>query len=107
AGAYQWMPMKSVCLVRCREPLSFFQRHGGFQSGARGAWRLGLLHGIYCIGCCWALMSVLFVVCVMNLLWIAPLMILVLMEKVIPGGRYLSRVIGCALIAGGTWMITA
>ena len=78
AGVYQWLPLKDACLSRCRAPLSFVQQHGGFQQGARGSLRPGLLHGLYCIGCCWALMALLFVGGVMNLLWIAALMMLVL-----------------------------
>jgi len=105
AGAYQWMPIKDACLSQCRAPLSFMQRHGGFRASACGSVRLGLLHGMYCVGCCWALMAVLFVVGVMNLLWIAALMIFVLLEKVIPGGRSFSRVAGCAAVGAGIWMI--
>lgn len=104
AGVYQWLPAKNVCLEGCRAPLSFIQRHGGFRPGAGGSARLGLLHGSYCVGCCWALMLLLFVVGVMNLLWIAALMIFALLEKVVPGGRAFSRIAGCAAIAAGIWM---
>jgi predicted metal-binding membrane protein len=107
AGTYQWLPIKEVCLSYCRAPLAFVQRHGGFQASAVGSVRLGFLHGKYCVGCCWALMAVLFVVGVMNLLWVAALMIIVLLEKVIPGGRYFSRIVGCAAVAIGIWMIAA
>jgi predicted metal-binding membrane protein len=105
AGVYQWLPIKDGCLGQCREPLAFIQRHGGFQTSAPGSLRLGLLHGKYCVGCCWALMAILFVVGVMNLLWIAILMIIVLLEKVVPGGRYFSRFAGGAALAAGLWMI--
>ena len=104
AGAYQWLPIKDTCLANCRAPLAFMQRHGGIQVSAMGSLRLGCLHGLYCVGCCWALMAILFVVGVMNLLWIAALMIVVLLEKVIPGGRYFSRIVGCAALAAGVWM---
>lgn len=107
AGVYQWLPIKDRCLYNCRSPLSFMQRFGGFQPSAAGSIRLGFLHGMYCVGCCWALMALLFVMGVMSLLWIAALMILVLLEKVLPGGRLLSRVTGCAAIVGGAWMIWA
>ena len=107
AGAYQWLPVKDACLSQCRTPLSFVQRHGGFQASAAGALRLGLLHGGFCIGCCWALMAVLFVVGVMNLLWIAALMIIVLLEKTAPGGRYLARGAGVAALAAGAWLLGA
>lgn len=105
AGAYQWLPIKDACLAQCRAPLSFMQRHGGFQASAFGSLRLGFLHGTYCIGCCWALMAVLFVVGVMNLFWIAALMIIVLLEKLLPGGRYFTRIAGCAAVMAGIWMI--
>ena len=105
AGAYQWMPIKDACLSQCRAPLSFVQSHGGFQASVPGSVRLGLLHGLYCIGCCWALMALLFVGGVMNLLWIAALMTFVLLEKVIPGARYFSRLAGLAAVAVGIWMV--
>jgi predicted metal-binding membrane protein len=107
AGIYQWLPLKQACLAHCRAPLAFMQRHGGFQPSAAGSLRLGLRHGSYCVGCCWALMAVLFVVGVMNLLWIAALMILVLLEKVIPNGQRLARLTGGIAIAAGIWLIAA
>ena len=105
AGAYQWMPIKDACLSQCRAPLSFVQNHGGFQASVLGSLRLGFLHGMYCIGCCWALMALLFVGGVMNLLWIAALMIFVLLEKVLPGARYFSRVAALGAVGVGVWMI--
>ncbi|MBI3677790.1 MAG: DUF2182 domain-containing protein [Proteobacteria bacterium] len=105
AGLYQLSPLKNACLSQCRAPLSFVQRHGGFQSTAFGSLRLGALHGFYCIGCCWALMALLFVGGVMNVLWIAAIMIFVLAEKIVPGGRYLSTLAGIAALAAGAWMI--
>ncbi len=105
AGIYQWTPLKQACLAHCRAPLSFVQHHGGFKSTAAGSLRLGGQHGLYCIGCCWALMALLFVGGVMNALWIAGLAILVLAEKVVPGGRRLARVAGALMIAGGGWML--
>lgn len=107
AGVYQWLPIKDACLVQCRAPLSFIQRHGGFQADGPGSLRLGLLHGMYCVGCCWALMAVLFVVGVMNLLWIATLMIIVLLEKVVPAGHYLARAAGAAAVVAGSLLIWA
>src|SRR6202166_2575942 len=70
AGLYQWTPLKHVCLRQCQAPLQFIQRHGGFRRDAKGAIVLGARHGAYCIGCCWALMALLFVGGVMNVLWI-------------------------------------
>jgi predicted metal-binding membrane protein len=107
AGIYQWLPIKDACLSQCRAPLAFIQRHGGFQASATGSLRLGLRHGAYCVGCCWALMAVLFVVGVMNLLWIAALMIVALLEKAAPGGRYLGRLAGVGAVAAGLWMLWA
>ncbi len=101
AGIYQWLPVKDSCLTHCRAPLSFIQQHGGFQSSPGGAMRLGLRHGLYCVGCCWALMLVLFAVGVMNLLWIAMLMCVVLAEKLVPGGRWIARIVGVVATAAG------
>jgi predicted metal-binding membrane protein len=107
AGLYQWTPLKDVCLRQCQAPLLFIQRHGGFRRDAKGAIALGVRHGVYCIGCCWALMALLFVGGVMNVLWIAVLSILVLSEKIIPVGRLISRIAGAAFIAGGVWLLAA
>jgi predicted metal-binding membrane protein len=104
-GVFQWLPIKQACLAQCRAPLAFVQQHGGFKPDISGALRLGVLHGAYCVGCCWALMALLFVGGVMNLLWIAGLMIFVLLEKIIPGARYFSRAAGLAAIAAGVWML--
>ena len=105
AGLYQWTPLKDACLASCQSPLTFIMRHGGFRPDPPGALSLGFRHGLYCIGCCWALMVLLFVGGVMNLLWIAALAILVLAEKVLPFGRVIARVAGIAFIAGGGWLI--
>jgi predicted metal-binding membrane protein len=105
AGVYQWSPLKEACLSQCRAPLLFIQQHGGFQASARGSLRLGFLHGMYCIGCCWALMVLLFVGGVMNLLWIAALMIFVFVEKLVSGRRFFSRFAGFVAINIGVWMI--
>jgi predicted metal-binding membrane protein len=80
-------------------------RHGGFRREANGALALGFRHGLYCIGCCWALMLLLFVGGVMNLLWIAALAGLVLLEKLVPFGKSVSRVAGLAFIAMGVWLL--
>ena len=78
-----------------------------WHEGALGALRMGLHHGAYCLGCCWMLMVLLFVLGVMNLPWVAILTIIVLAEKIVPHGRHLSRALGLGLIAWGTWLIAA
>ena len=105
AGVYQWLPLKYSCLSRCRAPLSFIIEHGGFQPHASGSLRLGVQHGLYCIGCCWALMALLYVGGVMNLLWIAALMVFVLLEKLLPGYRNLARAAGVLAAAAGVWLL--
>jgi predicted metal-binding membrane protein len=105
AGVYQWTPVKEACLSYCQAPLTFIMRHGGFRREAAGALTLGFRHGLYCIGCCWALMLLLFVGGIMNLLWIAALAMLVLFEKTVPFGKSVSRVAGVAFIAMGAWLL--
>ena len=105
AGLYQWTPLKDACLSYCRSPLLFIQQQGGFRRDPGGALALGFRHGIYCIGCCWALMALLFVGGVMDLLWIAALAILILLEKLTPFGRVVARIAGLAFIASGVWML--
>jgi predicted metal-binding membrane protein len=105
AGIYQWTPLKDACLRQCQAPWWFIQRHGGFRADARCALALGACHGAYCIGCCWALMALLFVGGVMNVLWIAAIAILVLAEKVVPACRVISRTAGAGLFAGGAWLL--
>jgi predicted metal-binding membrane protein len=105
AGLYQFTPFKNACLAQCQAPLVFIQRHGGFRADPRGALRLGCRHGLYCVGCCWALMAILFAVGVMNLIWVAALAALVLIEKLLPRGHGLPRATGLALVAAGLWVI--
>lgn len=105
AGVYQWLPWKQSCLVACRSPLSFIQRHGGFQSRTGGVLRLGLVHGLYCIGCCWALMILLFAFGVMNLYWIAGLMVYVLLEKLLPFAAVFSRAAGTVAVIAGVQLM--
>ena len=105
AGLYQWSPWKNACLEHCRAPLFFLQRHGGFRPGAGASLLLGFRHGLYCIGCCWALMLLLFVGGVMNIAWIAGLAVLVLAEKLWSRGQLLSRTVGVAAMAGGLFLI--
>jgi predicted metal-binding membrane protein len=100
AGVYQLTPFKSTCLTHCRSPIGFLMSH--WRDGTAGALRMGIEHGTYCLGCCWALMCVLFVVGVMNLVGVAALTIFVLMEKIGPAGAFVARVAGVAMVAGGT-----
>lgn len=102
-GLYQWSPLKDACLSNCRTPTEFLTRH--YRPGAAGAWRMGLVHGAYCVGCCWLLMALLFVVGVMNLAWVAALTLLVAAEKLLPGGTWIARVNGAALILWGVLLI--
>lgn len=105
AGLYQLSPFKQRCLSNCRTPAAFLTRH--WRPRAAGALRLGLLHGGYCIGCCWMLMALLFVGGVMNLAWIAALTLLVLAEKHLPGGRWLGRAAGVVLVVWGIAVLLA
>src|SRR5205823_2157353 len=99
AGLYQLSPLKNVCLSHCRSPASFLSRH--WRPHALGALRLGVMHGAYCVGCCWMLMALLFVGGVMNLVWIAALALLLLIEKVLPRGQWVGRSAGVVLITWG------
>ena len=103
AGLYQLSPLKDACLNRCRSPALFLSRH--YRPGHSGAFRVGVLHGAYCVGCCWLLMALLFVGGVMNLVWIAGLTLLVAGEKLLPGGLWLARVAGIAMIVWGAALI--
>jgi predicted metal-binding membrane protein len=102
AGIYQWTPLKQACLNHCRAPFDFLTRHW-----SRGPFRAGVHHGLFCLGCCWMLMLLLFAFGLMNLLWIAALALLVLIEKVLPIGSRMSRVTGVALIAWGVGVLAA
>jgi predicted metal-binding membrane protein len=99
AGSYQFTPLKHACLSKCRSPLSFIMTE--WRIGVRGAFIMGLRHGLYCTGCCWLLMALLFVVGVMNLLWIAALAAAILLEKTLPNVRWLSTAIGLLLVGWG------
>ena len=99
AGLYQLSPLQQACLGHCRSPAAFLSRH--WRPGAAGAVRLGVLHGAYCVGCCWMLMALLFVGGVMNLAWIAALTLLVMAEKVLPGGPWIARACGVAMLGWG------
>ena len=101
AGLYQLTPLKRTCLESCRSPAAFIARH--WKRGVAGGFRLGLIHGIDCLGCCWALMLLLFVGGVMNLWWIGALTIFVLLEKLAPLGAQGGRLSGLLMMALGVW----
>ncbi len=105
AGLYQWTPLKEACLLQCQTPIAFLSSRGGFRSDPLGALRLGIDHGMVCLGCCWALMALLFVGGVMNIVWIAGIAILILLEKVLPGGQLIPRISGTLLAAAGIWLL--
>jgi predicted metal-binding membrane protein len=104
AGVYQWTPLKDACLRTCQSPAGFLI--GRWRGGERGAFRMGLEHGYYCVGCCWALMLLLFAGGVMNLTVIIVLTVFVAFEKLVPLGRLGAWISGAALIAAGCWMLT-
>lgn len=106
AGLYQWTRLKDICLSQCQAPLGFILSHGGFPVTTTRSITLGFRHGLYCLGCCWALMFLLFTLGVMNTLWIAALAILVLLEKAMPSGRVIARIAGIVFLAGGVWVLT-
>jgi predicted metal-binding membrane protein len=107
AGIYQLSPLKHACLKHCRGPVQFLTQH--MRKGSLGALRMGLEHGAWCVGCCWMLMALLFVGGVMNLVWIALLAVLVLVEKLAPRGAIVGRIIGGVLMAWGvaTMMVSS
>ena len=105
AGVYQWTPLKHACLRNCRSPIHFVTRH--WRAGLGGAFRLGLFHGAYCVGCCWALMGLLFVGGVMNVAWVAALAVFVLLEKTTFLGTRMGRAVsGVGLVAAGAIALT-
>jgi len=103
AGAYAFTPLSTACLRHCQSPLGFFMTH--WRDGAVGALRMGMRHGLYCVGCCWALMAILFAVGVMNLAWVALLTLLVLLQKVSASSAWIARVAGAVLALAGLAMI--
>ena len=100
AGVYQFSGLKRICLSRCRTPFAFLL--GEWRDGVAGAFRMGIRHGLFCLGCCWALMALLFVGGVMNLAWIAALSLVVATEKMLPGGERIATALGIVLIALGS-----
>jgi predicted metal-binding membrane protein len=105
AGTYQFSPLKRICLANCRTPLGFLL--GEWRPGLGGAFRMGLRHGLFCAGCCWALMALLFVGGVMNMPWVAALSIAVAIEKMAPRGDRWGAVLGLLLLAAGLLKLAA
>ena len=103
AGAYQFSPLKRLCLAGCRTPLAFLL--GEWRASVRGAFVMGLRHGSFCLGCCWALMALLFVGGAMNLAWVAALSVAVAIEKLAPHGERLAWALGVGLIGAGLWRL--
>ena len=106
AGLYQWTRLNELCLAECQRPFAFLMRHGGYRRDAWGSIILGLRHGAYCVGCCWALMALLLVGGVMNVLWIVLLAIFAFLERVTSMGRLLPRLTGIVLIVSGAWLFS-
>lgn len=104
AGLYQWTPWKDACLTQCRTPLQFLLAR--WKDGRSGALQMSFEHGLYCIGCCWALMLVLFAVGMMNMLWVAAIMLFVIVEKALPSPARLFRTAtGLLLTGSGIWLL--
>jgi predicted metal-binding membrane protein len=103
AGIFQWTPLKRACLSQCRSPLGFILSE--WREGPRGALVMGIRHGVYCVGCCWVLMALLFVAGVMNLVWVAAIATFVLIEKVVPAGERVGQVAGVILALIGIAMM--
>jgi len=103
AGVFQFTPLKQSCLTRCRGTLEFILTR--WREGRSGAFRMGLEHGAFCAGCCWALMALLFVAGVMNILWIAALSLLVFLEKILPARARVSLTTGAVLAGWGLFIL--
>jgi predicted metal-binding membrane protein len=104
AGIYQLTPLKHACLRHCRTPIDFIGRR--WRQGTLGAFTMGLEHGLFCLGCCWVLMGLLFYGGIMNLWWIAGLAIYVLIEKLVPAGHWIGRGMGGLLVVWGLFVIS-
>jgi predicted metal-binding membrane protein len=107
AGLYQWTPLKDACLRHCRSPTEFLTRH--WRPGSLGAVGMGVRHGLFCLGCCWLFMALLFVGGLMNFAWVGAIALFVLMEKTMPWGDWMSRLGGALLVVWGVanlaWVI--
>ena len=99
SGVYQLTPLKYLCLTQCRSPFGFLVQH--WQEGRPGAFRMGFHHGAYCLGCCWSLMAVMFVMGTMNLVWMGILALVIFVEKIVPHGAALGKGVGIVLMVLG------
>lgn len=104
AGLYQLTPFKYICLTNCRSPFDFVLHH--WRDGTVGASRMGFEHGLYCLGCCWFLMVLLFVAGTMSLLWMAAITAFVLAEKLFPAGQWIARISGVLMVAFGMYLLS-
>jgi predicted metal-binding membrane protein len=102
SGLYQWSWLKQACLKHCQNPLHFVMEH--WHDGPLGALRMGAVHGMYCFGCCWGLMLILFVMGIMHLGWMAAIGALILLEKLVPSRRRISQAIGLVFVTVGTFV---
>jgi predicted metal-binding membrane protein len=102
AGVFQWTPFRDACMTQCRSPFGFIMTE--WREGRRGALIMGLKHGIYCVGCCWMLMTLSFALGVMNMLWMAALTAFMLLEK-ITDNKWISRTAGMILVVWGLWVV--
>jgi predicted metal-binding membrane protein len=102
AGVFQWTPIRDACMTQCRSPFGFIMTE--WREGHRGALIMGLKRGIYCVGCCWMLMILSFVLGVMNMLWMAALTAFMVLEKV-TDNKWISRVAGMILVVWGLWVV--
>ena len=103
AGGYQFTKMKEACLSKCRAPMAFLMAE--WRPGVSGAAAIGARHGLYCLGCCWALMGLMFVFGAMNLWWMAAIAVYCAAEKIAPRAEVWGRYAGAAMIGGGLWII--
>ena len=107
AGVYQFTPLKYHCLDKCRSPLSFIQQHWRGGRASTQAFRLGVHHGVFCLGCCWSLMLLMFAVGVGNIAWMLALGAVMTIEKNVPWGRKLSAPLGVFLVGWGLVLFAA
>lgn len=104
AGLYQFVAPKVACLTHCRSPLSYFLTR--WRDGPASGFQLGVRHGLFCVGCCWALMATALALGAMNAWWMGALAIVSLVEQVAPHGHLLRRPLGLGLLATGVWFMS-